>query len=198
MAKAIFDNAKENAELRSLCLEFLPLDDAKARANVKQVYAESHSSQLRFAVEDAFLKVSNALYQTLNGPGGPATSIVTPAGPGNCARPTPGNTAFVMKYRQRQDFHDAAMFARWQYVLTNIETGQRIAPADIRQLGGWSGMYDGEGWFELARASYLPPGNYKLSYEILREGKVVSAGYPLEISVRDASNGRVIVANSSD
>ena len=125
-------------QLRSLCLQFLLLDNAMYLADVKRVYAKTHSSQLRFAIEEEFLKVSDSLYEGLNPSGGPVTSIIIQASPESCVRPSPGNTAFVMKYSQRQDFHDTGMVTRWQYVLTNSTTHQRIAPVTVRQIGGWS------------------------------------------------------------
>jgi hypothetical protein len=197
-ARTIFDDQGEEPELRSLCLQFLPLDDAKYLADVKRVYAKTHSSQLRFAIEEAFLRVSDSLYEGLTPSGGPVTSIIIEASPETCVRPSLGNTAFVMKYNQRQDFHDTAMFTRWQYVLTNSTTHQRIAPVIVRQIGGWSSMNNGEGWFELSEASDLLPGTYALTYEVLRDGKVLSSGYPLVISVKDGSKGKVIVTDSSN
>lgn len=126
------------------------------------------------------------------------TSIVLAAGQQSCAMATAGNTAFIMKYHQRQDFHESSMFASRQYVLTNVETGQRIVPAKIHQLGGWSSMNDGEGWFELSRASDLAPGKYSLRLEFSLHGEVVSPGYPLAISVTDTPSWRVTIVKSPD
>ncbi|HEX3472364.1 MAG TPA: hypothetical protein VHT28_14365 [Silvibacterium sp.] len=196
-ARAIFDDDAESIELRSLCLRFLPLD-AEALADVKRIYARTHSNELRYAIEDSFLQVSDSLYQSLGASGGPVTSIVLAAGQQSCAMATAGNTAFIMKYHQRQDFHESSMFASRQYVLTNVETGQRIVPAKIHQLGGWSSMNDGEGWFELSRASDLAPGKYSLRLEFSLHGEVVSPGYPLAISVTDTPSWRVTIVKSPD
>jgi hypothetical protein len=195
-ARDIFYNIKENVELRGLCLQFLPLDDAKTVSDVRKAHSQTHSYELRYAIEDAFLQVSDSLYQTLDAPGGPVTSIILAADRQTCVRATPGLTAFMVKYRQRQDFHDTAAFARSGYTLTNIKTGQRIAPLEVRQLGGWSGVNDGEGSFELTEVSDIAPGKYALSRELSRDGKILSSGYPITISVTDTPNGRRVVVNS--
>jgi hypothetical protein len=192
----IFYNIKENVELRGLCLQFLPLDDAKTVSDVRNAYSQTDSYELRYAIEDAFLQVSDSLYQTLDAPGGPVTSIILAADRQTCVRATPGLTAFMMKYRQRQDFHDTAALARSGYTLTNIKTGQRIAPLEVRQLGGWSGVNDGEGSFELTEVSDIAPGKYALSRELSSDGKILSSGYPITISVTDTPNGRRVVVNS--
>ena len=103
-AATVFKDDAEDNHLRSLCLKLLHLDRAYAAADVKAVYLRTDSDEFRFAIEESFLDVSDTLYQSLNPPGGPAASGVSPAPEGGCATASADNVAFVVKFGQRRDF----------------------------------------------------------------------------------------------
>ena len=142
-ATAIFENEKEDARLRSLCLQFLDLNEVKSPAGIRRVYARTRSEELKFAIEESFLKVSEELYQSLHSPGGPLVSIIEVVPESGCVRSTSDKVAFVLKYHVTKNFH----YARSSYdvtrhlVLRNTKTpmsfAQSIAPKNIWHIGGW-------------------------------------------------------------
>lgn len=194
VAKTAFTDDAQNTQVRLICLRFLPLDDAQSIADIKAVYARSKSSELRFAIEDYLMEKSDQLYESLNPPGGPVASFVSKAPDTSCTKATPGNVAFLVKYREAKSFHDRwDGIAKKQIVLTSLWTHQRLVPADIHYLGGWSGVYDGEFSFELNRISSIPSGDYTLQFECIQDAQVLSTGYGVPISVVGAKHGDKIV-----
>jgi hypothetical protein len=194
-SKAIFDDASENTRLRGLCVQFLSLDDPEVLADVRRVYAQTHSEELRFAIEDAFLRVSDTLYQSLNPPGGPVASRISPARGGACARMTHADAAFLLQYRQRNDFHQQSGFARPRYTLTNLKTGEHFNLEHIHCVWGWSSVSNGQSEFELGTLPYLPAGGYSLAFQYSLEGKIVTTGYGLKLSIRRTSRRNEISVN---
>ena len=78
------------------------VDQPDTAADIRRVYSHTGSEELRFAIEESFLQAGDALYESLNPPGGPVASMVT-LGNGT---PTTNNVAFAANYRQRRDFRD--------------------------------------------------------------------------------------------
>jgi len=186
-AGAIFDAEPEDGHLRSLCLQFLDLGTPEVVAGVKRVYARTQSQELRFAIEEAFLEIGDALYQSLGPPGGPVASRVAPAAETRWQKAGAGKIRFAAGYYVRQDFWQRSMRAQRYFVLTNSQTGQRTV-FESNQL--WNGGRNGEDWVELNERSELAVGNYSLAFEYTGDGKILSSGYKLSIAVRATPAGR--------
>jgi len=192
-AKAIFDDESQDAHLRGLCLQFLSLRQPEMIAHVTRVYSRAQSEGLRFAIEEYFLEVSDALYESLKPPGGPVASIVELVPDDGCYKPNTGEVAFFSEYRERSDFPD-----RWQatasshYVLTNIQTCERFILKNIQKLTGWDGALNGETTFELTHLSDFPLGNYSLGLEYRQNGKILSSGHKVTLAIKDTSGGRTL------
>ena len=188
-ARAIFDAEPEDGHLRSLCVQFLDLDVPEVVARVKRVYARTQSQELLFAIEEAFLEISDALYRSLEPPGGPVASRVALAVKTRWQKAGAGKIRFAAEYYMRQDFRQRSMRARRYFVLTNLQTRQRTV-FETNQL--WNSGRNGEDWIELSQRSDLPAGNYSLAFEFSDDGKVLSSGYKLRFAVGDTTTGRWI------
>lgn len=190
MAKSIFDDESQDDHLRSLCLQFIPLDQPARAADVKQVYSRTRSEELRFAIEEAFLELSDTLYEGLNPPGGPVASVIVVAPERGCVKATGDNIAFVARYHERKDFHDRSGRAGYpRFVLTNVRTNQRFIPK-FSQLLGWGGVRNGEMTFEISQPLDLPVGDYTIAPEFSRDGEVISIGHKRMVVIRDTPRGR--------
>ena len=188
IAKAIFDDEKQDEHLRSLCLGFIPFDQPALADDVKQVYSFTRSEELRFAIEDALLEFSDAFYEGLNPPGGPIASVIVAAPERGCVKATGDNIAFVERYRERKDFNESGGAGYPQFVLTNPLTNQRFVP-NFKQLSGWGSVRNGEITFELSQPLDLPVGDYTLAPEFSRNGKVVSTGHKLMVVISASATG---------
>lgn len=186
-ARAIFDAEPEDGHLRSLCLQFLNLGAPEVVAGVHRVYVRTQSQELRFAIEEAFLEIGDALYQSLEPPGGPVASRVAPAAETRWQKPGAGKIRFAAEYYVRQDFWQRSLEARRYFVLTNSQTGQRTV---FETNQSWNGGRNGEDWIELSQRSELAVGNYVLAFEYSDDGKILSSGYKLGLAVRDTPAGR--------
>jgi hypothetical protein len=197
-SKAIFDRRSENAHLRAHCVQFLSLDDPAVLSDVKQVYQQTSSPELRFAIEKAFLDVSDVLYQSLKPRGGPVASRISPAEECGCARLTHKSIAFAAEYRESQQFHQQNQFTIIPHpAITELHTGRRIVFKDIHNLGGWSSVLDGQFQFEFRTLSHVPAGNYLLSLEYADGNKIVSTGYGPKLSIRETHQGKVLSIKES-
>jgi len=87
---------------------------------------------------------------------------------------------FVGDYDTRQDFFEQSMSARRYFVLANSRTGQRFI-YEIHQ--SWNAGRRGQDWIELSQSSGLPAGDYSLAFEYSYNGKIVSTGYKLQLTV---------------
>ncbi len=198
VSRAIFDDDSQNPQLRCLCLQFHSLDRLETVVHVKQAYARTRSSELRFAIEKTFLDVSDALYESLHPPGGPVASRVSATPESGCARSTPGRIALQLDYQARQDFQEGNVaFARPYALVTSLSTGRRFILGDIHQVGGWRSFRDGQYLFELGSTSDLPAGNYSLSLEDASGDKIISTGYGLELSIRETPKGKELSVKKS-
>lgn len=189
-ATAIFVSRSENPQLRALCLQLLPADDAATQATIRKVYSEEKSQELRFAIEQQFLDLGDEVYQSLNPPGGPAASIVRRRTERDCFTSSSGNIAFIATYQQRKDWYryviDGSLTQ--SFVLTNLHTGQRTTIGRTRPM--WSSGAKGEDWTEMNQPTGLATGKYVLAFEFSRAGQVVSSGYKLRLAVKKTSAGR--------
>jgi hypothetical protein len=61
-------------------------------------------------------------------------------------------------------------------------------------LSGWKSDYDGEFAFDLASLPGVSASDYSLAIEYVRDGRIVSRGYPLKASIKDTGSGKQIVA----
>ena len=189
-AKSIFDDESQDDHLRSLCLQFIPLDQAAIAADVRQVYSRTRSEELRFAIEESFLELGDVSYEGLNPAGGPVASIIVAVPERGCIKATGDNVAFVERYHERKDFHDRLGGAGDpRFVMTNRRTNQRFIPK-FSQLSGWHGMRNGGIMFELGQPLDLPVGDYAIAPEFSRNGEVISTGHKLMVEIRDTSTGR--------
>jgi hypothetical protein len=192
-SQRIFDDASQSSKLRALCLQFLPLDRLEILADVKSVYGQTASAELRFAIEKAFLSVSDTLYESLNSPGGPVASRLSLAPQCGCTMAAHRSVTFQVEYRERQELVKSLGFIFPQPGLTNLSTGQHFALQDIRTRGGWNGAFDGQFEFDLGTISGLPTGNYSVAPDFVRNQKILSTGYGLKVSIRETPRGKELV-----
>ena len=190
LAKAIFDDDQQDGRLRSLCLRFIPLDQPAMAADARRVYARARSEELRFAIEEACLEISDGLYEGLKPPGGPVASVIVVAPERGCIKATGDNIAFLERYHERKDFHESGGTAGYpRFVLANLRTNQRFVPR-FSQLSGWSSLRNGEMMFEFSLPLDVPSGDYTVTPEFSRNDEVISTGHKLMVAIRDTPAGR--------
>ena len=229
-AKRIVDDDSDESHLRAMCVYLLHVNDPEMMADLKEVHSRTSSSELRFAIENAFLNLNDDLYHFLNPRGGPVASIVQLSPEDRCHKIPDGKLAFVANIHEDQQYSStsgaaalasnsttgtipeitAADLARQfaalasesgkrsvqqpvRFVLTSAETGQRVLVKEAQYSG--TGVRIAEARTELDQSSPLPPGTYNLALEYLREGKVVSTGYPLPLSVVESAAGNLLSAH---
>ncbi len=196
--KEIFDNRAEDGHLRSLCLQFLDLNKPEIVVDVRRVYVQAPSEELRFAIEEKFLKSSQELYKSLNPPGGPVASIIRLATENGCVRPPDDRVAFVARYLQTQEFHDQwGGFVSQHFVLISNRTGQSFALKDVEFLSGWEGVLDGETVFQITRIPNLPEGEYDLGPEYNEGDKILSVGHRTTVVISTEHGKKQISAKRS-
>jgi len=209
-AKSIFDDSSQNPRLRGLALEFLDLDQPKVLADVKRIYAKTASARsvfeqtklgdLRFAIEKSFLRHSDAMYASLNPPGGPVTSRIRPLPESVCASKLHKGFGFLLEFQTRTDYPGrGAGFPAAHAILTNLKSGARFELEKITGLGGWYSMTDGQFNFEPDTLANIPAGDYSLFLKsIPTDDKPSTSSYALNISVRDSAAGKTIsILNSA-
>jgi hypothetical protein len=184
-SRVIFDDKSESAHLRSLCLEFLSLEDSVIVADVKRVYAQTLSVELRFAIEKAFLAVSDELFQSLNSPSGPVAARLRLTPECGCWKKTHNGTPFVMEYRQRRDFSKLEGAILPNPVLRDAKRHRHIVLKDVTTLWSSRGETDGQISFSWTPSSDIPAGKYLLTMEFARKDEILSTGYGLPVSIRE-------------
>jgi hypothetical protein len=143
-AKAIFNNPTEDSDLRALSLRFLDLNNPNNVADMRRVYGQTHSSKLRFAIEQAFLEVGDELYQSLHPSGGPVASIIQLAPEHGCAQPPDNQITFVIRFYSTRVFNDlGTVVITGRIVLKNMKSGQSFELKNVRSMGGHYGSLDG-------------------------------------------------------
>lgn len=201
-AKAIFNSPPENADLRALSLGFLDLNNRDNVADVHRVYGQTHSPGLQYAIERAFLEVSDALYQTLHAADGPVASIIQPAPEHGCIQPPDNQIVFVTHFYSTRAFNsEGAVVSAGHVVLRNLKTARRIDlknPAqsfdhpNLRFMGGYWSTLDGVLVFALDQLSDFSAGTYTLGMEYRHEmaKEVQSVGHTTTVTIVDTPNGK--------
>lgn len=210
ITKAIFNNRREDAELRALSLRFLDLNNEGNVTNIKRVYRQTHSPELQFAIERAFLAVSDELYQSLHSSSGPVASIIQLAPEHGCVQPPDNQVVFVMRFYFARAFkyRGDVRFAT-RIMLIDRKSGQRFELKKLRSLGGYEGALDGAFVFSLDQLPDLPAGVYKLAMEYAHRSadQAVSAGLPngvlsvghgITVTVLDSPNGKRLFIPGGD
>jgi hypothetical protein len=200
IARTIFDDESEDDRLRSLCLQFTSVDSPDILADIKTIYQRTRSEEVRFAIEDLFLNISDATYGELNPPGGPIASIVLADSPQSCVKSRSNNVTFVVKYRFRKD--ETARTGQpsigvngpgmLQIVLTDVRDGKRFTPR-VTFLSGSIRSFDGQNLFELADPIDVAAGQYYLWAEFTHSGQVFSDSRRRVIGITETPNGKKVV-----
>jgi hypothetical protein len=204
-AKKIFVDGAEDARLRIVCLGGLYLktpDDAKVAS---EAYLSTESTSLKFAIEEAFLGIGVSAYEALHSPCGPVSSLVSIRSEKDFQQlPHAGAIRFWVKHNEEPNFYDEefkdvrgpnALDQNEYFILTNRRTKSSFQFKPQWGWGGWKGWNsgsDGENYVDIAEKTDLPPGDYELAYQFSRGGKVVSTGYPLELTVVHTESGNFI------
>jgi len=195
-ARSVFDDASQDSHLRGLCLRLLPLDQPDVAADVRRVYAVTPSEELRFAIEESSLNISDALYESLNPAGGPIASFVGAAPERGCVVANADNAAFLLKFQQRQDsVEQLGRPPNPQFVISSLRTGQSFTPK-VSFLRRSSGEFAGQTGFELSQPLDLPVGDYSMVPEFSRDGKVFSVGHGLVVTITDTPRGKKLALKS--
>jgi hypothetical protein len=199
--KAIFNNPTEDSDLRALSLRFLDLNNPNNVADIRRVYGQTHSSELQFAIEQAFLEVSDELYQSLHPSSGPVASIIQLAPEHGCAQPPDNQITFVIRFYSTRAFNDrGAVVITGRIVLKNIKPGQSFELKNVRSMGGHYGSLDGVLLFRLDQLSDFPAGTYTLGMEYAHQfnhlpsvgdvDEVPSVGHTITVAVVDSPEGK--------
>jgi hypothetical protein len=200
-AKAIFNDPAENAELRSLSLSFLDLDNPQNVKDIQQVYAHTRSSELQFAIEQAFVDVSDTLYNSLNPSSGPVASIVQLAPQNGCVQPPDNQITFIIRFYSTRAFNErGAVVITGRIVLKNIKSGQSFELKNVRSMGYHYGSLDGVLLFRLDQLSDFSAGVYTLGMEYAHQfnhlpsvgdvDEVPSVGHTITIAITDSPDGK--------
>ena len=193
LAKAIFEDPAENAELRGLSLQFLDLDDPQNVEDIRQVYVRTKLPELQFAIEQAFVDVSDELYQSLNPSSGPVASIVQLAPQNGCVQPPANDIVFLIRFYATRAFNrQGAAVIAGHVVLKNTKTGQTFDLKNVRGLGGHYSVLDGVLMFALDQLADFPAGNYTLGMEYRQASGAgsPSVGHTVAIDITDGPGGK--------
>ena len=199
--KTIFNNPTEDADLRALSLRFLELNNPNNIADIRRVYAQTHSPELQFAIEQAFLEVSDELYQSLQPFSGPVASIIQFAPERGCVQPPDNRIAFLTRFYSTRVFNGkGSVVTAGRIVLKNTKSGQRFEVKNVRSMGGHYGSLDGVLLFRLDQLSDFPAGVYTLGMEYAHQfnhlpsvgdvDEVPSVGHTITVTVIDSPGGK--------
>jgi len=200
-AKAIFKNRAEDPGLRALSLRFLHLDNPHDVAEIRRVYSRTRSPELQFAIEQAFLEVSDELYQSLHPSSGPVASIIQLAPDNGCVQPPDNQITFRARFYSTRVFNDkGSVVTAGRIVLKNIRSGQSYVLKNVRSMGGYWSILDGVLVFALQGLSDFSAGTYTLGMEYAHQfnhlpsagevEEVPSVGHTVTIAITDSSNGK--------
>jgi len=203
-AKAIFNDPVEDAHLRALSLGFLDLNDPGNVENIRRVYREAHSAELQFAIEQAFLEVSDQLYRSLHSSSGPVASIIEAAPEHGCVQPPDNQVIFLARFYSTRAFNDrGSVVTAARIVLKNVKSGQRFEVKNARSMGGYWSTLDGVLVFALDQVSEVPIGIYTLGMEYAHQfafevpsvgfvNDVPSVGHTMTVAIADSQDGKRI------
>jgi hypothetical protein len=208
-AKAIFHNPAEDADLRALSLQFLDLNNPDNIADIQRVYRQTHSPELQFAIEQSFLEVSDALYQSLHSSSGPVASIIQVAPEHGCVQPPDNQIVFLTHFYSTRAFNDlGAVVTAGRIVLKNTKSGQRFELKNVRSMGSYWSTLDGVLVFELDQLSDFPAGVYTLGMEYAHQfghlpsvgdvDEVPSVGHTITVAVIDSPDGKRLSVPPTD
>jgi hypothetical protein len=208
-ANAIFNNATEDSDLRALSLRFLDLSNPNNVADMPRVYGQTHSSKLQFAIEQAFLEVSDELYQSLHPSSGPVASIIQLAPEHGCAQPPDNQITFVIRFYSTRAFNDrGAVVIAGRIVLKSIKSGQSLELKNVRSMGGHYGSLEGVLLFRLDQLSEFSAGIYTLGMEYAHQfnhlpsvgdvDEVPSVGHTITVAITDSPSGKRLSIPSAD
>jgi hypothetical protein len=192
-AKAIFHNSAENAHLRALGLQFLDLNNQDNVADIRRVYGHTHSPELQFAIERAFLEVSDALYQSLHASGGPVASIIQLAPEHGCIQPPNNQIVFVARFYSTRAFNsEGAVVTAGHIMFRNRKTGQSFDLKNVRSMGSYWSTLDGVLIFALDQLSAFPPGTYTLGMEYRHDtaSEPQSVGHTITLAITNSPEGK--------
>lgn len=200
-AKAIFKNPTEDIDLRALSLQYFDLNDPANVADIRRVYRKTHSPVLQFAIEQAFLEVSDELYESLQPSSGSVASIIQLAPEGGCPQPPDQQINFVIRFYSTRAFKDrGGVIITGRIVLKNTKSGQSYVLKNVRSKGGHYGSLDGVLLFSLDQLSDFSAGVYTLGMEYAHQfnhlpsagevAEVPSVGHTVAIAITDSSSGK--------
>jgi len=208
-AKAIFNNSAEDADLRGLSLRFLDLNNPNNVALIKRVHNQTHSPELQFAIEQAFLEVSDEIYQSLHPSSGPVASIIQLAPEHGCAQSPDNQITFVIRFYATRAFNNqGAVVITGRIVLKNIKSGESFELKNVRSMGGHYGSLDGVLLFRLDQLSDFPAGVYTLGMEYAHQfnhlpsvgdvDEVPSIGHTTTVAIKESAEGKRLSVPLSD
>jgi len=209
-AKAIFNNRAEEPDLRALSLRFLDLNNPDNVADIQRVYGQTHSPELQFAIEQAFLEVSDELYQSLHPSSGLVASIIQLAPESGCVQPPDNQITFLTRFYSTRVFNDrGSVVITGRIVLKNTNSGQRFELKNVRSMGGYWSTLNGVLIFSLDQLSDYPTGVYTLgmeyahqfAYEVPSAGfvnDVPSVGHTITVAIKESAEGKRLSVPLSD
>ncbi len=124
-AAKVFRDEHENFDLRSLSLQFLPLDDPSILRLVKRVYTRTHSEKVRFAIESALLHASDERFAGFMDPDTSMVSIVTfppPSRFGRCPAFRPEST--TLQLNTLTTGRSLGAVIRWSFAWSPVPKGR--------------------------------------------------------------------------
>jgi hypothetical protein len=208
-SKAIFDNPAEDSQLRALSLGFLDLENPHNVVDIRRVYKKTRSPELQFAIEHAFLDVSDELYQSLHPSSGPVANIIQLAPEHGCAQPPDNQITFIIRFYSTRAFNArGSVVIAGRIVLKNIKSGQSSELKNVESVGGHYGSLDGVLLFRLNQLSDIPAGVYTLGMEYAHQfnhlpslgdvDDVPSVGHTITITITDSSSGKYLSIPTHD
>jgi hypothetical protein len=208
-AKAIFNNPIEDAHLRALSLGFLDLNDPGNVENIRRVYRKVDSAELQFAIERAFLEVSDELYRSLHPSSGSVASIIEAAPENGCVQPPRNEIIFLARFYSTRTFNDhGSVVTAARIILKNVHSGQRFEVKNARSMGGYWSTLDGVLVFTLDQLSGFPAGVYTLGMEYAHQfnhlpsvgevEEVPSVGHTATVTIIDSPRGKSLSIPSAE
>ena len=196
LSKRIFDDPREDPQLRSLCLHFLDLRLSANVADIRRVYGKTHADELRFAIERALANESADLFASLHPPGGPVASRVFVPPLCGCAQPNPGRLRIREQYDEPQAQVEAlrrsnVYIGGARPMMISAKTGIATKIDGLTELGGWTGESDGQLEYSLPQATTVPPGRYRIALQMPEDGHM-HTGYGIPVTVRAIAAGNQI------
>lgn len=196
LSKHIFDDSREDPQLRGLCLQFLDLKLPANVADVRRVYRQVHADELRFAIEKAFADENADLFASLDSPSGPVASRVFVPRLCGCTKPEAGKLQIREEYDQPQAQvegmrHNNVYIEEALPMMINTKTGIATKIEGLKTIGGWTGEGDGQLEYSLPQATTVPLGRYKIALQTLENGHM-RTGYGVAATVRATDAGNQI------